>query len=127
MLTLKQPTSDMFVGDLNLYKWVNFAFPDKINEVIDNTLLSEMEEDAYDVYKCLLSLLHVGLLCSKYPLEERPTMRDVVVVLETVKENLVGNTVTFRRPGRSISDLIGNTSAANIDATTSNNQSSSTF
>jgi serine/threonine protein kinase len=130
MLTLKGPTSDMFVGDLNLHKWVNFAFPEKIKEVVDNTLFNEMEKDAFeenDVYKCLLSLLHVGLLCSKDSPEERPTMRDVVVRLETIKENLVGSTMVYRRLGRSISTLLGNTSAANMDATTSNDQSSSAF
>jgi hypothetical protein len=33
----KRPTSDMFAGDLNLHKWVNLAFPNKVKEVIKVT------------------------------------------------------------------------------------------
>jgi hypothetical protein len=68
------------------------AFPNRVKEVIDNSLFSEVDGDEFEennVYKCLLSLLHVGLLCSKDSPEERPTMRDVVMVLETIKEDLV--------------------------------------
>jgi len=106
------------------------CIPEKIKEVVDNTLFNEMEKDAFeenDVYKCLLSLLQVGLLCSKDSPEERPTMRDVAFVLETIKENLVGNTTISRRLGRSISNLLDKTTPTKMDATTSNDQSFSTF
>eukprot|EP00253_Pinus_taeda_P001201 PITA_01201 len=85
MLTRKRPTSNMFVGDLNLHKWVNSAYPNRVNEVIDNSLFSEVDGDSFEdnvVYKCILSLLHVGLLCSKDSPEERPTMRNVVMLVE---------------------------------------------
>lgn len=45
IITRKIPTSDMFVGDLNLHKWVNLAFPDRLKEVIDNDLLRKMDGD----------------------------------------------------------------------------------
>jgi hypothetical protein len=48
MLTRKQPTSDMFVGGLNLHKSVNLTFPNKVNEIIDNNLFSEMDRDEFD-------------------------------------------------------------------------------
>ena len=54
MITRKKPTSLMFSGDLNLHKWVNLAFPNRVKEVIDNRLLNEMDEDEIeenDAYK----------------------------------------------------------------------------
>ena len=30
IITIKQPASDMFVGDLNLHGWVNYAFPNRV-------------------------------------------------------------------------------------------------
>jgi len=95
MFTRKRPTNNMFVEDLNLHKWVNFAFPNRVKEVIDNSLFSEVDGDAFEdnpVYKCILSLLHVGLLCSKDSPEERPTMRNVTMILEGIRKDLVKNT-----------------------------------
>jgi serine/threonine protein kinase len=127
MLTRKQPTSHMFVGDLNLHNWVNFAFPNKVKEVIESSLFSEVDGDEFEennVYKCLLSLIHVGLLCSKHSPEERPTMRVVVRMLESIREDLVANAVASRGLRRSISNLLINTNATRNDAPASNEQSS---
>ena len=63
MLTRKQPTSHMFVGDLNLHNWVSFAFPNKVKDVIESSLLNKVDGDEFEennVYKCLLYLIHVG-------------------------------------------------------------------
>ena len=121
---------------------MNFAFPERVKEAIDNILFSEVDEDAFvenNVCKCLLSSIHLGLLCSEDIPKEQPTMRVVVVVLETIRENLVGNLVVSirenlvgnlvvsKRPGRSISNFLGNTTAARNIAYTLNDQSSSTF
>eukprot|EP00253_Pinus_taeda_P017544 PITA_17544 len=68
ILTRKRPTSDIFVGDLTLHKWVNFAFLNRVKEVIDNSVLTGMDGDEFEednVYKCILSLIEVGLFCSK--------------------------------------------------------------
>ena len=130
MFTRKRPTSDMFIRDLNLHKWVNLAFPNKVKEVIDNNLFNALDGGEFEenkVHNCLLSLLRVGLLCSKDLPDERPTMRDVVIVLESLKEDLVANTIASRRLGRSISNLLGNTNASRKDDVASNDQSSSTF
>jgi len=89
MITRKRPTNAMFVEDLNLHNWVNFA---SVNEVIDNNLLREVDGDAFeknDLYKCLLYFLRIGLLCSKDLPKEQPTMRDVAMMLERLKEDLV--------------------------------------
>ena len=127
MFTRKQPTSDMFVGNLNLHNWVNFAFPDRLKEVIDSGIFSEVDGDEFEensAYKCLISLMRVGLLCSKYSLEERPTMRVVVRMLESIREDLVENIVSSRGLRRSISNLLSKTNATSNGAPAQNEQSS---
>lgn len=97
----------MFVGDLSLHKWVNRAFPNRVKYVIDSALFSEIDGDEFvenSVYKCLLSLLQVGLLYSKDSCDELPTMRDVVLLLEKLKKNLLANANASRRLRQSISN-----------------------
>eukprot|EP00253_Pinus_taeda_P012679 PITA_12679 len=130
ILTRKQPTSGMFIGDLNLHSWVNLAFPDRVKEVIDNDLFIEVGGDDFEenkVYKCLVYLLHVGLLCSKHSPNERPTMKFVLTALESIKEDLVENSITSRGLRRSISNLLSSLNTASNDAPILNDQSSSTY
>ena len=127
MLTGKQPTSHMFVGDLNLNNWVSFTFPNKVKDGIESSLFNKVDGDEFEennVYKSLLSLLHVGLICSKHSPEERPTMRVVVRMLESIRENLVENEFSSKRLRWSISNLLINTNATRNDASASNEQSS---
>eukprot|EP00253_Pinus_taeda_P019174 PITA_19174 len=130
MLTRKRPTSDMFVGELNLHKWVNLAFPNRVKEVIDELFFEEVDEYEFEennIYNCLLSLLHVGLSCSKDSPEERPTMREVAMVLESIRKDLMATSVPSQRLRRSISNLLSNTNEASNVAFASNDQSSSTI
>lgn len=127
MLTRKRPTSDIFVGNLNLHNWVKSTFQNRLKEVIDSGLFSEVNEDEFEennAYKCLISLLQVGMLCSKYSPEKRPTMRDVVRMLESIREDLMENIVPSRGLRRSISNLLNSTSATSNDIPTLNEQSS---
>eukprot|EP00253_Pinus_taeda_P011578 PITA_11578 len=130
MLTRKRPTSDMFVGELNLHKWVSLAFPNRVKEVIDELFFEEVDEYEFEennIYNCLLSLLHVGLSCSKDSPEERPTMREVAMVLESIRKDLMATSVPSQRLRRSISNLLSNTNEASNVAIASNDQSSSTI
>eukprot|EP00253_Pinus_taeda_P031814 PITA_31814 len=130
MLTRKRPTNDMFSGDLNLHKWVNLAFPSRVKEVIDHNLLREVDGDEFEennVFKCISSLIQVGLFCSKDSPNERPIMRDVVLVLERLRNDLGENEVASRRLRPSISNLLSNRNATRNDAHASNANSSSSF
>eukprot|EP00253_Pinus_taeda_P007242 PITA_07242 len=130
MLTRKWPTNDMFSGDLNLHKWVNLAFPSSVKEVIDSNLLREVEGDEFEesnVFNCISSLIQVGLVCSKDSPNERPTMRDVVMVLENLRNDLGANAISSRRLRQSISNLLSNTNATRSDTHASNAHSSSSF
>eukprot|EP00253_Pinus_taeda_P036136 PITA_36136 len=115
MLTRNRPTSDMFVGELNLHKWVSLAFPNRVKEVIDEFFFEEVDEYEFEennTYNCLLSLLHVGLSCSKDSPEERPTMREVAMVLESIRKDLMATSVPSQRLRQSISNLLSNTNEA---------------
>ena len=130
MITKKRPTNDMFFGDLNFYKWVNLAFPSRVKEVIDHNLRREVDGDEFEennVFNCIFSLTRVSLLCSKDSPNERPTMRDVVLVLERLRNDLGENEVASRRLRQSISNLLNNTNATRSDAHASNANSSSSF
>eukprot|EP00253_Pinus_taeda_P018291 PITA_18291 len=130
MLTRKRPTNDMFSGDLNLHKWVNLAFPNSVKEVIDNNLLREVEGDEFEennVFNCISSLIQVGLVCSKDSPNERPTMRDVVMVLKNLRNDLGANAIASRRLRQSISNLLSNANATRSDTHASYAHSSSSF
>jgi hypothetical protein len=68
MLTKKLQTSDIFSRDLNLNKWVNLAFPNRVKDVFDHGLFSEVDKIDFkenNVYKFLINFICIGFLCSK--------------------------------------------------------------
>ena len=71
------------------------VFQNIVKEVFHLSVFSEVDGDEFEennIYKCLLSLLRVGLLCSKHSPEERPPMKVVVRMLESIREDLMENT-----------------------------------
>eukprot|EP01018_Ginkgo_biloba_P027890 Gb_17630 [translate_table: standard] len=132
MLTRKRPTSDMFVGGMDLRNWVSMAFPHGLVEVVDDELLRDLCGDETleenERYKCLVSLICVGLLCTKESPQERPTMREVVRVLESIRAGFNGDTI--RASGLmlpSISSLLEGTRTVGNEAGEADSPSSSTL
>jgi hypothetical protein len=89
VFTGKKPTDSMFVGELNIRKWVSQAFPEKLIDVVDVRLLQDLP-DPMD--KFLTPIFELGLLCSSDEPEYRLTMRDVVVALNKIKKDYVCST-----------------------------------
>eukprot|EP01018_Ginkgo_biloba_P027715 Gb_00104 [translate_table: standard] len=119
MLTRKRPTSDTFVEGLNLPKWVSISLPDRMIEMVDNSLLrDDGMEESRRVNQCLVQLFRLGLICARESPEERPSMIQVLGVLERIRESIVG---TAEPSGltRSISTLLERTRVRGIDAETS--------
>eukprot|EP01018_Ginkgo_biloba_P020251 Gb_31861 [translate_table: standard] len=111
MLTRRRPTDDMFSGGLNLQKWVNMAFPERLVEVVDECLFTNVSDDEqHKTYECVREMMGVGLACTKEMPQHRPQMTDVVRALESIREAFVGNTWTSRfTPSSTIEDLLHNT------------------
>ncbi|XP_057825024.2 putative leucine-rich repeat receptor-like serine/threonine-protein kinase At2g24130 [Cryptomeria japonica] len=120
MVTRKRPSDDMFVGDLNLQNWMRSAFPDRLADIVDGGLLRDMNENMED-NRCLLSFIHVGLLCSSESPRERPSMRDVARFLENLKTSFMGGAVASNLTA-TISDLLRHTNRA--ETSVSDSQSS---
>ncbi|GLJ20705.1 hypothetical protein SUGI_0377160 [Cryptomeria japonica] len=90
LLTRKKPTDTMFTEGLTLPKWVSINFPDKIAEVVDHTLLRNVNEsDTSMVLVCLTQLLQVGLVCTNKSPLQRPSMKEVVMKLNDIKDGFL--------------------------------------
>ncbi|KAH9290705.1 hypothetical protein KI387_034822 [Taxus chinensis] len=109
MLTKKRPSDDMFVGDMNLSKWVRSAFPGRIADIVDNMLLSDVNDNMEESMRCLVSFINVGLICSSESPTERPSMRDVARVLESTRASFMGTAAPSNILTSTISDLLRNT------------------
>ncbi|WVZ54087.1 hypothetical protein U9M48_004950 [Paspalum notatum var. saurae] len=90
----RRPTDDMFNGGLNITKLVEMNFPDMIPRIIDPELLEEQQDSSQETslamkeksLECLLSVLSIGLLCTKASPNERICMQDVAARLHGIKK-----------------------------------------
>ncbi|KAF3326914.1 putative LRR receptor-like serine/threonine-protein kinase [Carex littledalei] len=89
MLTGKRPTSDVFNGGLNLHSYVNAAFPEKIEEILDPTISEEIKDHL--MHRCVTSLLRIGLSCSNEAPKDRISMRDVATEISSIKEAVLAS------------------------------------
>ena len=113
MFTGKKPTHNMFVDGMNLHKWVGNYFPNQVGEVVDRNLLRRnstiIEEDKE--LNCINHLVTVGFLCTKESLEGRPTMIEILGMLQNIKETfLAANGIPKFQSD--ITQLLGSTSTA---------------
>nr|XP_019708318.1 receptor kinase-like protein Xa21 [Elaeis guineensis] len=99
MLTGRKPTNNIFKDGLNLHKFVNMAFPERVMEIVDPRILQDESEEVdgnirndnfngMQLRRCITSLIRIGLLCSKESPNERPRMQDVTIKIRAVKEML---------------------------------------
>ena len=93
MLTGRRPTNDMFKDGINLHKFVKMAFPDNLREILDPRILPKEAEDIRSegctgekTWKCITSLIRVGLSCSNESPGERMEMRDVANVIRAHRD-----------------------------------------
>jgi hypothetical protein len=90
----RRPTDDMFNGGMNITKFVEMNFPDMIPQIIDPELLEEQQDLSQETslamkeksLECLLSVLNIGLLCTKPSPSERICMQEVAARLHEIKK-----------------------------------------
>ena len=126
MLNGKKPTDNMFVEGMYFQKWVASGFPNRVEEVVDTSLLrrTSMSTEEDKDLNCLKQFISVGLLCTKESPEGRPTMMDIVGRLQSIRDTFLG-IVGIPKSQSNFTCLLGDASIAHNN--TSEGQSSSTF
>ncbi|CAO2151290.1 unnamed protein product [Urochloa humidicola] len=91
MFTGRAPTDDMFTKGLSLHLFAEMAFPDKISEIVDPTLVQPFDNDARldTALACITSALRVGISCSKKAPLERMSMKNAAVELHRTRDSLL--------------------------------------
>ncbi|XP_058067735.1 putative leucine-rich repeat receptor-like serine/threonine-protein kinase At2g24130 [Magnolia sinica] len=113
MVTRKRPTDDMFVGGLDLHKWVKRHYHGRVEKVIDSSLIRSARDQSPEVQKmwevAIGELIELGVLCTQEVPSTRPTMLDAADDLDRLKRYLIGDTsATFASSlGISSSTIIG--------------------
>jgi serine/threonine protein kinase len=80
----KRPTDPMFVGELDIRRWVHQAIPTNVVHVVDEQL--QQDPAGRTLTDFLTPVLEIGLLCSHDLPDQRMTMRDVVPKLKKIRE-----------------------------------------
>ncbi|XP_047961920.1 probable LRR receptor-like serine/threonine-protein kinase At3g47570 [Salvia hispanica] len=87
LFTNKRPTSDAFEGCLNLQDFVSTALTDCVMEVVDPFLHQELNV-AEKYWDCIVSILRIGVRCSKQLPRDRMSMAEVVNDLKKIRNVL---------------------------------------
>ncbi|XP_011034574.1 PREDICTED: putative leucine-rich repeat receptor-like serine/threonine-protein kinase At2g24130 isoform X3 [Populus euphratica] len=96
MVTRKRPTDDMFVGGLNLHKWVKTHYHGRLEKVVDPYLMRASRDQFPEVKRmwevAIGELVELGILCTQESPSTRPTMLDAADDLDRLKRYLSGDT-----------------------------------
>ncbi|KAH6776668.1 hypothetical protein C2S52_014229 [Perilla frutescens var. hirtella] len=88
MFTNKRPTDDAFGGLVNLQDFVSSALPDRVMEVVDPFLHQQLN---IDDRACIVSILSIGVRCSKELPRDRMAMAQVVNELKKIRNAYVSS------------------------------------
>jgi len=88
----RRPTDDMFKDGLCIVKFTETSFPDRVLEIADPQLIQELElcHETPTALKekglhCLISMLNIGLCCTKPSPAERMNMHEVAAKLHAIR------------------------------------------
>ena len=80
----------MFKDGLNIVNFIEASFPGRVLEIVDPQLLQELEETPMALKEkcseCLLSMLKVGLSCTKPSPGDRINMQEVAAKLHGIRD-----------------------------------------
>lgn len=93
LFTSMSPIQESFSGELNLVKWVESSFPENVMQVLDaelNNLQHQGQsinpEKQNDV---LITIIGVGLSCTKDSPDRRISIREALRNLKTAKDTFI--------------------------------------
>ncbi|CAL4968957.1 unnamed protein product [Urochloa decumbens] len=90
MFTGRSPTDDMFRETVDLHKFSESALPDRVLEITDPTIW--VHNDANDkitrsrVQECLVSVISIGISCSKQQPRERMPIQDAAMEMHAIRD-----------------------------------------
>ena len=104
MFTGKRPTENTLQDNLNLHEFVKATLPEQIIHIIDPILLREREDEETvmnethiegqngrtKIQECLISILEIGVACSKEFPRERMSISTVIVELHSIRQEIIG-------------------------------------
>ncbi|KAJ8648841.1 hypothetical protein MRB53_001864 [Persea americana] len=100
MFTGKKPTDEMFHGSLNLHQFAKLALPERVVEIVNQSLLSieveglgEKQTHTYPkstLEMCLISTIKVGVACSMISMKDRMAIGDVLVEMKGIRDLYLG-------------------------------------
>ncbi|KAL7169698.1 hypothetical protein ACSBR2_034683 [Camellia fascicularis] len=106
LFTGKRPTDGMFKDGLTLHKLAKLALPERVMEIVDEKLVSVVEEEETasknsrremgrgKFLECLILILRIGVACSVESPRERMTIVDATKALHLVKDMLLGRRIS---------------------------------
>lgn len=78
MFTGRRPTDDEFKGSSSLLGLVKSAVSSQVMEIVDPVILHDHKLDvSSDIRSCIVSILEIGLACSRESPRDRMLMTDV--------------------------------------------------
>ncbi|CAL4887965.1 unnamed protein product [Urochloa decumbens] len=91
MFTGQSPIDDMFRGSLDLHKFSDDALPERIWEIADTTMWLHMDTNdrtaRSKIEKCLISVIALGISCSKKQPRERTPIHDAVIEMHAIRDS----------------------------------------
>ncbi|KAL5750483.1 hypothetical protein ACOSP7_025086 [Xanthoceras sorbifolium] len=104
MFTRRRPTDSMFSDGLTLHEFSEMAFPERLMEIVEHSMLLEAgagnsnvatfarhEEGRDRIEECLAAVLRIGILCSVDSPAKRMEMTEAVAKLCAVREKLLSS------------------------------------
>lgn len=90
MFTGVRPIDEILKDGINLHKFVEMVLPTKVVDVIDPYLLAHDDEVwRQKACQCLVSVLGIGLSCSKESPKERMQMGDVSREMQAIRDRFM--------------------------------------
>uniref|UniRef100_A0A5K0Y8D4 Serine-threonine/tyrosine-protein kinase catalytic domain-containing protein n=2 Tax=Nymphaea colorata TaxID=210225 RepID=A0A5K0Y8D4_9MAGN len=90
VFTRRKPTDEPFDENFSLRQWVAEAFPVAISVVTDSHLLDESNNTATERSaarnELLMTIMEIGLSCSRESPNERMEMKEVVAGLRRIRQ-----------------------------------------
>ncbi|KAL2230331.1 probable LRR receptor-like serine/threonine-protein kinase At3g47570 [Sesamum indicum] len=86
IFTNRRPTDDSFKEYATLQGFVSAALSDGVLEIIDPLIRIEHDKNINKITDCVISILSIGMVCSKDLPRDRISMKDVVRELHKIKD-----------------------------------------